>query len=43
MKTGEAATNNYILVKQSKGAKWQLQRAWRTDSSGQVIEEWPVQ
>jgi len=35
-------TNNYTVMKASRGSSWQLQRAWRTDSLGNVIEEWPV-
>jgi hypothetical protein len=42
VKTGETATNNYTIMKFTKDSAWQLKRAWRTDSKGQVIEEWPV-
>jgi hypothetical protein len=42
-KHGGASTNNYRFIKQSKSADWKLQRAWEADSSGQVIQEWPVQ
>ena len=41
--TGETSTNNYTLVKQSRDSSWKLQRAWETDSNGQIIKEWPVQ
>ena len=40
---GETTINNYTLTKQSKDSPWKLQRAWETDSNGQVIHEWPVQ
>jgi hypothetical protein len=43
VKEGETSTNNYILVKQSKDSEWKLQKAWLTDSNGQLIKEWPVQ
>ena len=42
VKTGESATNHYTVVRQSKDAPWQIQRAWRTDSQGNLVEEWPV-
>jgi len=43
VKVGETSTNNYTLMKQSKDAEWKLQKAWLTDSNGQIIQEWPVQ
>ena len=42
IKDGETSTNNYMLVKQSKDSEWKLQKAWETDSKGQIIQEWPV-
>jgi len=42
-KVPENLTNNYILIKQSTNTEWRLQRAWQTDSNGQIIWEWPVQ
>jgi hypothetical protein len=42
VKDGETFTNYYILVKQTKAADWKLQKAWRSDSNGQIIQEWPV-
>jgi hypothetical protein len=42
VKDGETFTNHYILGKESKDAEWKLQRAWETDSNGQVIQEWPI-
>jgi hypothetical protein len=41
-KLGENATNIYILEKESSNSVWQLKRAWKADSEGQVINEWPV-
>jgi hypothetical protein len=43
VKDGETSTNNYTLVKQSKDDEWKLQKAWLTDSNGQMVQEWPVQ
>ena len=42
VKIGYTSTNNYIFVKDSKIAVWELQRAWETDSKGKIIQEWPV-
>lgn len=39
--TGELFTNNYTVIKQSKGSAWQLQRAWRIGSDGRITE-WAV-
>jgi hypothetical protein len=39
---GDSLTNNYTFVQSTKDSAWQLQRAWRTDSQGRVIKEWPV-
>lgn len=41
VKDGETSTNNYILLKQSNDSEWKLQKAWLTDSNGQIIKEWP--
>ena len=43
VKKGDAATNHYMVVRASKESGWELQRAWRTDSEGKIIEEWPTQ
>jgi hypothetical protein len=40
--TGDSLTNHYTLMQPSKDSAWQLQRAWRTDSDGRVMKEWPV-
>jgi len=34
--------NNYIVTKSSADDPWQLERAWRTDSNGVVVEEFPL-
>jgi hypothetical protein len=39
---GETFTNNYTVLRLAKDSPWQLQRAWRTDSQGHTVEEWPV-
>lgn len=41
--TGDTLTNCYTMVLPSKDSSWRLQKAWRTDSKGQVIKEWPVE
>ena len=43
VKTGDTFTNHYTVGRQSKDSEWILQRAWRTDSQGRTIEDWPVQ
>lgn len=40
---GSAFTNNYTIVRLAKDSGWQLQRAWQTDSAGDVTKEWPVE
>jgi hypothetical protein len=42
VKNGETSSNNYTLVKQTNDSEWKLQKAWLTDSNGQIIQEWPV-
>ena len=41
--TGDTLTNHYTMVLPSKDSSWRLQKAWRTDSKGHVIKEWPVE
>lgn len=43
VKNGDSSTYHYTVVSESKDSAWQLQRAWKTDSNGKVLEEWPVQ
>lgn len=42
VKAGDSFTNNYTIKRSTKHAPWEIQRAWRTDSKGQVTEEWSV-
>jgi hypothetical protein len=42
VKTGEASTNIYTFERLSKDAAWQLEKAWETDSNGQVVTNWTV-
>jgi hypothetical protein len=32
----------YTVVRASRGSAWKLQRAWRTDAGGNLVEEYPV-
>ena len=41
-KPHQAVTNYYIVTKQSLNSAWRLQRAWKLDSKGSIIGEWPV-
>lgn len=43
VKDGETSTNNYMVVKETADNEWRLQRAWETDSNGQIIKEWKMQ
>jgi hypothetical protein len=40
--SSDSLTNHYTVLKPSENSAWQLQRAWRTDSKGRVIMEWPI-
>lgn len=42
LKNGETSTNNYAFERLSKNSRWVLRRAWKTDSNGVVIIEWPI-
>jgi hypothetical protein len=33
----------YVIARASTNSPWQLKRAWQTDASGKVIQEFPVQ
>ena len=39
--SGDTFTNHYTLLRLSKAADWQLQRAWRTDTQDHTLVEWP--
>jgi len=38
-KTNDASTYHYVTVCASEGAAWKLEKAWRSASDGEVIEE----
>jgi hypothetical protein len=42
VKEGDPSIYHYTVGRQSKESPWQLERAWRTDSAGKVVEEWPL-
>jgi len=37
---GETVTNHYNIGQTMKDSPWQLNRAWQTDTNGQIIQEW---
>ncbi len=39
---GKSFTNHYTVLRPATNDAWQIQRAWRTDSQGRTVEEWPV-
>ena len=39
---GTAVTNNYRIAQIKKDSPWELERAWQTDTNGQIVQEWPV-
>lgn len=39
---GDSLTNHYTIVRPAKGAAWRLEKAWRTDTDGHAIKNWPV-
>ena len=41
-KSGDLSTCHYKASRVSKDSPWELQKAWRTDQKGQMIEEYPV-
>jgi hypothetical protein len=41
-KKGDPALYHYVTVKPAPDRPWQLQKAWRTDAGGAVLEEYPV-
>jgi hypothetical protein len=42
-KNGDTSEYFYGVVRESAGAPWQLQKAWRANPEGKVVEEYPVQ
>lgn len=41
-KQGDSSAYHYTVSRPSQESGWKLQRAWRTNSDGQVVEEYPV-
>lgn len=41
-KNHDVSRYHYLVSKASKDSNWKLQRAWRTDGSDHVMEEYPV-
>jgi len=42
-KDGDDRIYHYIVTRASKGTPWKLQKAWRTDRDGKLVEEFPGQ
>jgi hypothetical protein len=41
-KDGVSSTCHYRVVRTPDGNSWKLQKAWRTDADGKMLEEYPV-
>jgi hypothetical protein len=41
-KKGDSSVYHYTVIRTSKRGPWKLQKAWRTDSSGKMLEEYPI-
>ncbi len=41
-KQGNSSVYFYLVVLESDGGHWKLQRAWRADADGHVVEAYPV-
>ena len=39
---GDSLTNHYTVGRPAKDASWHLDKAWRTDTQGHTVVEWPV-
>ena len=39
---GQTLINHYTVLREAKDSPWQLQKAWRTDAQGRIVEELPV-
>ena len=42
LKNGDSSIYYYTATRKSKRGSWKLQKAWRTDDSGKVLEEYPI-
>ncbi len=40
--TGDSFTNHYTIGRSAHDAPWHLEKAWRTDTDGRTVKEWPV-
>jgi hypothetical protein len=41
-KNGDSSTYHYDVDRTSKDSPWKLQKAWQTDTNGQLVKEYPV-
>jgi hypothetical protein len=41
-KIGDSSIYHYTVTRNLKNGAWKLQKAWRTDSNGRLIKEYPV-
>ncbi|HEV2391505.1 MAG TPA: hypothetical protein VG146_03985 [Verrucomicrobiae bacterium] len=41
-KEGDTSDYFYVVVRESQSAPWKLQKAWRTDGEGRVIQNYAV-
>ena len=41
-KTGDSSVYHFQVIRASEDSPWKLQKAWRTDAKGRLIEEYPV-
>lgn len=41
-KGGDSSTYHYTVNRASKGTPWRLEKAWRTDEDGHLLQEYPV-
>ncbi|MBA4149371.1 MAG: hypothetical protein H0X66_14750 [Verrucomicrobia bacterium] len=41
-KNSDPSNYNYTVARDSKGADWKLQKAWRSSADGQVVEEFEI-
>jgi len=40
--SGDSFTNHYTVLRPAMNAPWKLAKAWRTDTDGHMVTEWPV-
>lgn len=39
---GDSLTNHYTMLRITRDSAWKLEKAWRTDTNGDTIVEWPT-